>query len=148
MESTQFTAKRMYLHQSHPFYKNCHKIFTIEVTKMNNVTHYPKVQGFPYQSPPISTVSQPEIVLIRTDDFRPSKLTVRLIVCLFRVSTSGLTSGMNHAGSSTSCLTSDMNHAVLYYFPQFRSTSVLTFLTSEKSFSSSIRIPVLVFLEN
>ena len=39
---------------------------------MNNVQHYPK----------ISTVSQPEIVLIRTDDFRPSKLTVRLIVCL------------------------------------------------------------------
>ena len=51
---------------------------------MNNVTHYPK----------ISTVSQPEIVLIRTDDFLPSKLTVRLIVCLFRVSTSGLTPGL------------------------------------------------------
>ena len=51
---------------------------------MNNVTHYPK----------ISTVSQPEIVLIRTDDFLPSKLTVRLIVCLFRVSTSGLTSSL------------------------------------------------------
>ena len=92
----------MYLHQSHPFYKNCHKIFTIVVTKMNNVTHYPK----------ISTVSQPEIVLIRTDDFLPSKLTVRLIVCLFRVSTSDLTSGMIHVGVPTSGLTSDMNNTV------------------------------------
>ena len=97
----------MYLHQSHPFYKKCHKSVPIEVTKMNNVTHYPKIGDLTLE-PPISTVSQPEIVLIRTDDFLPSKLTVRLIVCLFRVSTSGITSGMNHVGVSTS----GMSHTV------------------------------------
>ena len=53
-----------------------------------------KYRGSHIRVPPISTVSQPEIVLIRTDDFLPSKLTVRLIVCLFRVSTSSRTFGL------------------------------------------------------
>ena len=47
---------------------------------MNNVKHYPKISKL--LSTVESTVAQPEIVLMRTDDFRPSKLTVRLMVCL------------------------------------------------------------------
>ena len=93
---------------------------------MNNVTHYPK----------ISTVSQPEIVLIRTDDFLPSKLTVRLIVCLFWVSTSGLTSDLT--SGFTSGLTSGMMPYELVNFRWDFPNIWKIFLVFDKNSSSCI----------